>query len=781
MVECRCALCRHPPRCWIPSAYLPSWLCCNGLPEGCVLLDTLIEVASTTSLDRLVARQMEISPGDTLTFFFSTASIRRGHSINFFRGDDLLLHVIVRGDVRQIVVNNRASGSWGEECLLDVPEGGVDAGFALTIDFSDMSLFLRMPNVPAIEIKNRFILLGVVELRLSPSIAFRDPKLVLPELPHVGASWQHTAIDRPVPATLEQDDGYVDFLAAAPSLGGLIFGGWMRHRWRNDSVVTVTATFQEGEVTSEAEVVWYDRSDIAHLGTGYVMFLPGAMPGPEGTATLRTVRARPQDGREYCITPSPSISATGEMDAVQMARDAMQRASGGKIALLQRPIYLGEDTLSPLGLPVHVEVDELIAVRPGAAFLLGWKLDTQDLIASVHLRCGASTSPPLASAEIAIERNDIVEAFSTRYGISDNRVGFIAFADTGAARQGSFYLEIRLANGKTAFKPLTTSARSGLAAIRSVLGATCIPSDDVRRVFSTVFGPPILDLNHRRLARPIDIGEVTFGQPPTEPRISLVIPLYGRLDFLRYQLAMFSKGGLQRDEIIYVLDEPTKKGVLLDMAHAAFESFQVPFRVILPAENRGFGPASNIGMNRALGRYVCFLNSDVFPKQTDFFDLLVDDLQADLGLGVVGGLLLFADGSVQHACMDYEVRPQLGGWLFPTHPGKGRLLSASTPTLIQSPAITGACMLLARDLALELGGFDQDYVIGDFEDADLCRRIRERGLRCVVDSRARAYHLERQSQGNSADIWRRNVTLLNAWTFNKRHGCHSTPAPGPSA
>jgi GT2 family glycosyltransferase len=250
------------------------------------------------------------------------------------------------------------------------------------------------------------------------------------------------------------------------------------------------------------------------------------------------------------------------------------------------------------------------------------------------------------------------------------------------------------------------------------------------------------------------------------PRLSVVIPLYGRLDFLRYQLAMFSRGGLEGDEIVYVLDEPSKKDVLLALCHATFGSFGIPFRVVLPAENRGFGPVSNLGMRHARGRYICFLNSDVFPERSDFFDLLVERLATEPDIGIVGGLLLFADGSMQHAGMDFERVPELGGWLFPTHPGKGRLPPRDLPDVIEASAITGACMVIARDLALELGGFDPDYLIGDFEDADLCRRIARKGLRCVVDTRARAHHLERQSQGNSADHVRRNVTLVNAWIFN---------------
>jgi GT2 family glycosyltransferase len=59
-------------------------------------------------------------------------------------------------------------------------------------------------------------------------------------------------------------------------------------------------------------------------------------------------------------------------------------------------------------------------------------------------------------------------------------------------------------------------------------------------------------------------------------------------------------------------------------------------------------------------------------------------------------------------------------------------------------------------------------VIGDFEDTDLCLRIRARGLRCATEQRARMYHLERQSQVTPDKMWRMYVTLLNAWTHTRR-------------
>ena len=82
--------------------------------------------------------------------------------------------------------------------------------------------------------------------------------------------------------------------------------------------------------------------------------------------------------------------------------------------------------------------------------------------------------------------------------------------------------------------------------------------------------------------------------------------------------------------------------------------------------------------------------------------------------------------------------------------------------------MTAACMVMSHELLLRLGGLDERYAVGDFEDADLCLRVRAEGLRCVVDNRATLYHLERQSQNDGPGSWRMNLTLFNAWQYRKR-------------
>jgi GT2 family glycosyltransferase len=70
----------------------------------------------------------------------------------------------------------------------------------------------------------------------------------------------------------------------------------------------------------------------------------------------------------------------------------------------------------------------------------------------------------------------------------------------------------------------------------------------------------------------------------------------------------------------------------------------------------------------------------------------------------------------------------------------------------------------------ELGGFDEGFIIGDFEDSDLCLKLAARGLGCAVDLDVTMYHLERQSQTGSEQRWRMNLTLFNAWVHEARWG-----------
>jgi GT2 family glycosyltransferase len=223
-------------------------------------------------------------------------------------------------------------------------------------------------------------------------------------------------------------------------------------------------------------------------------------------------------------------------------------------------------------------------------------------------------------------------------------------------------------------------------------------------------------------------------------------------------------------EYIYVLDDPPRRREAENLAALLYARHRQPITLVLMAENAGFAPACNAGLRAAQGEFVCFLNSDVFPDGAGWLDRLCARLHADPTLGIVGPMLVYEDGSVQHRGMYFHQLPQFGNWWFGDHPGKGLKPGHGDRGLKPCISITGACMVMRRDLAQALGGFDEGFVVGDFEDSDLCFRVQARGLGCSVDLDERLYHLERKSQASSALRWRMNLTVFNAWRHQRRWG-----------
>jgi GT2 family glycosyltransferase len=89
------------------------------------------------------------------------------------------------------------------------------------------------------------------------------------------------------------------------------------------------------------------------------------------------------------------------------------------------------------------------------------------------------------------------------------------------------------------------------------------------------------------------------------------------------------------------------------------------------------------------------------------------------------------------------------------------------PGVERVPAVSAACLMIERDLYERLGGLDERYIVGDYEDSDLCLKAAREGRPSYVVREETLFHLERQSQSLAGHgSWRLRLTLYNAW----RHG-----------
>ena len=276
-------------------------------------------------------------------------------------------------------------------------------------------------------------------------------------------------------------------------------------------------------------------------------------------------------------------------------------------------------------------------------------------------------------------------------------------------------------------------------------------------------------------------GAIPFGRSGTEridynhelavdaPLVSVIIPLYGRHDFLAHQLVHFVSDPQLRDaEILYVLDDPRLGNAVRKEAGALARLHDIAFSIVYLAENRGYAGANNAAAALARGKFLLLLNSDVLPAAAGWLGEML--AVAGEGERLVGARLLYDDDSVQHDGMRFEQAANFEGLWINRHPGKG-LPRDLFPVTAEAPvreAVTGACLLLDRRRYEELGGLDEGYVLGDFEDSDLCLKARRAGLDVRLAPRAELYHLERQSQSLvTAARWKRDLTHYNCWRHSR--------------
>lgn len=169
-------------------------------------------------------------------------------------------------------------------------------------------------------------------------------------------------------------------------------------------------------------------------------------------------------------------------------------------------------------------------------------------------------------------------------------------------------------------------------------------------------------------------------------------------------------------------------------------------RVIRFTEPFNFSAVNNLAARQSAGNALLFLNDDTEALDAGWLTELVRWVEQE-DVGIVGAKLLHEDGSIQHA----GVAVGLGG--FADHPFAGgpegqQTMYGSTEWYRNMSAVTGACLMIRRDVFMAAGGFDEQLVLCG-NDVELCLRVGRMGYQVIYTPFARMRHLESVTRGSS--------------------------------
>ncbi|MDT8364446.1 MAG: glycosyltransferase family 2 protein [Nitrosomonas sp.] len=194
---------------------------------------------------------------------------------------------------------------------------------------------------------------------------------------------------------------------------------------------------------------------------------------------------------------------------------------------------------------------------------------------------------------------------------------------------------------------------------------------------------------------------------------------------------------VQTDRVV-VVDNASTDASIVELERRFPDSERL--EIIRLTENRGFASGCNLGMRATATPFVLFINPDCLMN-SGVVARLQQVIESDPNIGMVGGRLLYPDGSEQGGSRRAMPTPwralvrALGLYrlsrFFPDFFYDFHLHRQPLPDKpIDVEAISGALMLVRRQAVDEVGDWDEGYFL-HCEDLDWCMRFRQKNWKIV--------------------------------------------------
>ncbi len=260
---------------------------------------------------------------------------------------------------------------------------------------------------------------------------------------------------------------------------------------------------------------------------------------------------------------------------------------------------------------------------------------------------------------------------------------------------------------------------------------------------------------------------------PSPPLVSLLIPTRDRAALLSTCIrSILERTVYQRFEIVIIDNESSEEETF-----ALFRSFTSDdrIRVLRKPGPFNFSSLNNEAAAAARGAVLGLLNNDLEVISPDWLDEMVGHaVQPEIGC--VGAKLYYPDDTIQHAGVVIGLGSAAGhGHKGAPRAARGYLDRLVTVTNVS--AVTGACLVVRKEVYDEVGGLDATHLEVAFNDIDFCLKVRQAGYRNVFTPFAELYHHESASRGPDETPEKARRFAAEVTTLRKRWGAELLADP----
>ncbi len=274
---------------------------------------------------------------------------------------------------------------------------------------------------------------------------------------------------------------------------------------------------------------------------------------------------------------------------------------------------------------------------------------------------------------------------------------------------------------------------------------------------------------------------VRLDLPLENPSVTIIIPTRNQLYYLNNCISSILKLTTYSNYEILIVDNNTHDANTLDYLEK-ISSENKNISVLKDDRPFNFSMLVNKAVTHANGSIVVLLNNDtkVITPQWLTEMVCLASLEA---IGAVGARLFYKNDTLQHGGVFLGVgKDGVAGHMH-------RHLKSTCPgyfgraVLLQEvSAVTAACMVVKKEVFLEVGGFDEINLPIAFNDVDFCLKLKKAGYRNLWTPKAKLYHYESISRGSDLSGKNHKRFLKEVEFMHKKWGklLQNDPAYNPN-
>lgn len=204
-------------------------------------------------------------------------------------------------------------------------------------------------------------------------------------------------------------------------------------------------------------------------------------------------------------------------------------------------------------------------------------------------------------------------------------------------------------------------------------------------------------------------------------KLSIVVPLYNNIVYTKEFINSVKANTNLRYEMIFIDNASTDE--TKDHLNSILVSNQ-NIKVIINENNLGFPAAVNQGIEAANGDYIIIANNDIIVTDS-WLERLIEVAESDPNIGIVGPISNEVSGLQKDKEANYKSIDEM-------HLYAKKVKEKNKNKTLPFPRVAFLCTLIKKEVIDKIGGLDERFSPGNYEDDDFCLRAQLAGYKTVI-------------------------------------------------